>query len=274
MGPPSRPRRLLGVNLKMYLDIPQTQKYIQDVASLAQHAATHNVDLFVLPDFLNIVEASRTLQGTPIMLGAQDAFWEDSGPYTGEISPSALKQAGCQILAIGHAERRRLFGETDEHASRKVRAAVRNGLTPLVCVGEKSRSAVASEGVGLALRECIPQVMAVFAAVPPDAEVILAYEPVWAIGQSEAASADHVVAVAQQLRNLTTTRKGLTRILYGGSAGPGKFGSVKEGVDGLFLARSGLDVEALRDVITELGQAYLAFLVSWRWLLAMVSVHN
>lgn len=239
----------------MYLDITRTQKYIQDVASLGQHAADHNVDLFVIPDFLNIVGAGRTLQGTNVMLGAQDAFWEEFGPYTGEISPSVLKQAGCQIVEIGHAERRRLFGETDEQVARKVRAAVRNGLTPLVCVGEKARSAIASEAVGLALRECIPQVMAVMAAVPAEVEVVLAYEPVWAIGESESASADHVVAVTQQLRNLTTTRKGVTRILYGGSAGPGTFGRLKEGVDGLVLGRFGLDVEALKDVILELGQA-------------------
>lgn len=253
MAPPSRPRRLVGVSLKMYLDIPKTQQYIQDVAALAQHATDHNVDLFIIPDFLNIVEASRTLQNTTVMLGAQDAFWEESGPYTGEISPSVLKQAGCQIVEIGHAERRRILGETDEQVARKVRAAVRNGLTPLVCVGEKARSAIASEAVGLALRECIPQVMAVMAAVPPEVEVLLAYEPMWAIGQAEAASPDHVVAVTQQLRNLTTTRKGVTRILYGGSAGPGTFGKLKDGADGLFLGRFGLDVEALREVITELG---------------------
>lgn len=239
----------------MYLDIPQTQKYIQDVASLAQHAADQSIDLFVLPDFLNIPEASRTLRNTTVQLGAQDAFWEDDGPYTGEISPSTLKQAGCQILCIGHAERRRLFNETDDHVTRKIRAAVRNGLTSLVCVGEKARSAIASEAVGLALRECIPQVMAVMAAVPAEAEVLLAYEPVWAIGQTEAAGADHVVAVAQQLRNLTMARKGVTRILYGGSAGPGTFGELKEGVDGLFLGRAGLDVGALKEVVTELGEA-------------------
>ena len=255
MAPPARPRRLIGVNLKMELDIHETQKYIQDIAALAPHTAEHNVDLFVLPDFLNTVEASRTLQDTNITLGAQDAFWEESGPYTGEISPSVLKEAGCQIVCIGHAERRRVFGETDEQVARKVRAAVRNGLTPLVCVGEKARSAIASEAVGLALRECIPQVMAVMTAVPAEVEVVLAYEPVWAIGQVEPASADHVVAVTQQLRNLTTTRRGVTRILYGGSAGPDTFGKLKEGVDGLFLGRSGLDVEALRKVITELGQA-------------------
>ena len=248
-------RRLVGVNLKMYLDIPKTMKYISDVKDLEPHAAQNNVDFFVIPDFLNIVEAGRTLQGTDIMLGAQDAFWEDDGAYTGEISPSNLRQAGCQIICIGHAERRRIFGETDEQVGRKVRAAVRNGLTPLVCVGEKARSAIASEAVGLALRECIPQVMAVMAAVSAEVEVILAYEPVWAIGQSEAASADHVVAVTQQLRNLTMSRKGVTRILYGGSAGPGTFGKLTEGVDGLFLARSGLDVEALREVITELREA-------------------
>ncbi len=253
MAPPSRPRRLVGVSLEMYLDIPKTQKYIQDVAALAQHAADHNVDLLVIPDFLNIVDAGRTLQGTNVLLGAQDCSWEDFGAHTGETSASALKQAGCQIVELGHAERRRVFGETDEQVSCKVGAAVRNGLTPLVCVGEKGRSAVASEAVGLALRECIPQVMAAMAAVPADVEVVLAYAPVWAVGLSEAVSADHVVAVAQQLRNLTTTRKGVTRILYGGGVGPGRFRALKDGVDGLILGRLA-DIETLRQVITDVGQ--------------------
>ncbi len=254
MAAPSRPRRLVGVSLKMYFDIPKTQKYIQGVKYLDGHAAKHNIDIFVIPDFVTILEAAGTLKGTQVMLGAQDAFWEDTGAYTGEISPSVLKQAGCKIVEMGHAERRRIFGETDEQVALKAKAAARNGLIPLVCVGEKAQSSVASEAVGLALRECIPQVTSVLAAVPDDVEVVLAYEPVWAIGKSEPASADHVIAVTQQLRNLTTTRKGVTRILYGGSAGPGTFQRLKEGVDGLFLGRFGHDINAVREVITELGQ--------------------
>ncbi|MCJ1368161.1 hypothetical protein MMC16_007302 [Acarospora aff. strigata] len=255
MAPPTRPHRLLGISLKMYYDISQTQAFIEGVRDLSAHAAEHDIDIFVIPDFLNITAASRILEGTNVMLGAQDAFWEDRGAYTGAISPAVLKQAGCQIVEIGHAERRGIFGETDGQVALKAKAAVRNGLTPLVCVGEKARSPVASEAVGLALRECIPQVMSVLAAVPADVEVILAYEPLWAIDRSESASPDHVVAVTQQLRNLTATRKGLTRILYGGRAESGAFQMLKEGVDGLFLDSIVHDPDTLRNIITELGQA-------------------
>lgn len=239
----------------MYFGIPTTQAYIRGVKDLDAHASAHDIDIFIIPDFINILSAAETLKESSVMLGAQDAFWEDTGAYTGEISPSVLKQAGCKIVEMGHAERRRMFSETDEQVALKARAAARNGLIPLVCIGEKAQSSVASEAVGLALRECVQQVTSVLAAVPDDADVILAYEPVWAIGKSEPASADHVVAVTQQLRSLTTSRKGRTRILYGGSAGPGTFQTLKEGVDGLFLGRFGHDINAFKDVITELGQA-------------------
>ncbi len=254
MVPPSRPRRLIGVSLKMYLDIPQTQKYIEGIKTLATHAAAQNVDLVILPDFVNIISASQILQGTNVMLGAQDCFWEDSGAYTAEVSPTVLRQAGCRFVLLGDAERRRLFSETDEQVGRKAKAAARNGLTPLVCIGEKARSAIASEAVGLALRECISQVMTVLAAMPQDQEVILAYAPVWASEKGDVVSVDHVVAVTQQLRNLTMTRKGSTRILYGGSVGPGMFEELKECVDGFLLGRFGHDVENLSDLVVALGQ--------------------
>jgi triosephosphate isomerase len=249
-----RERRLVGTSLKMYFDLPSTAAYISSVASLSSTADAANLDLFVIPDFVSLVDAKSRLANTNIQLGAQDSYSEDKGAYTGEVSPLTLSQAGVKIVEIGHAERRRLFGETDEDVAKKAEAVVKNGMVPLVCIGEKTKGNVASAAVGLAVRECEPQIKAALSRLPDDAEVILAYEPVWAIGASEPAVADHVVAVTQNLRALVAGRKGRTRILYGGSAGPGTFKKLKDGVDGLFLGRFAHDVKNLEKVIQEMTE--------------------
>ena len=158
------------------------------------------------------------------------------------------------MVELGHAERRRApFNEDDAMVAKKAQAAVRNGLVPLVCIGEKSQSKIASEGVGLATRECIPQVTAVLNALPPEASLIFAYEPVWAIGAQEPASADHVCTVVKQLRRMIQQkgRTGDVKILYGGSAGPGTWETLKEDLDGLFLGRFAHNIDALKQVVDE-----------------------
>lgn len=250
----SRPRRLVGTSLKMYFDLPGTNEYVKGVAELDKHARSLGVDLFVIPDFVSIHPSQAALENTNVMLGAQDTFWEDSGAYTGEVSALNLWQAGVKIVEIGHAERRMMFGENNQMIAKKAAAAVRNGLVPLVCIGEKPHGSIASAAVGMAIEECRLQVMSVLAAVPDDAEIILAYEPVWAIGAKEPADADHVVHVAKEIRRMTRNRKGTARILYGGSAGPGTFAKLADGVDGLFLGRFAHDLNNLKQVITEVGQ--------------------
>ncbi|KAF2223861.1 Triosephosphate isomerase [Elsinoe ampelina] len=246
-------RRIVGTSLKMYFDLPGTLSYVKSVAELSGLASQLNVDLFVIPDFVSLLPSQDLLKDTKVQLGAQDTFWESRGAYTGEVSPLNLAQAGVKIVEIGHAERRRIFHETDEEVAKKAAAIVANGMTPLVCIGEKSHGQVASQAVGMAINECGPQIQAVIKSVPDEAEVIFAYEPVWAIGAAEPAPGDHVVAVTQQLRKLVEHRKGLTRILYGGSAGRGTFLNLKDGVDGLFLGRFAHDVNNLGQVIKEMA---------------------
>lgn len=255
MPPLSRPRRIVGVSLKMYFDLPSTLSYVRGVLQLDGDAWNSNIDLFVIPDFVSLTESQRILESSSILLGAQDTMWEDKGAYTGEVSPLVLRQAGAKIVELGHAERRAHFGETDEWVAKKAGAAARNGLIPLVCIGERTHHSVASAAVGAAIEECRPQVMSLLAAVPDDHEVILAYEPVWAIGASEPADPDHVVNVTKELRKLAAGRKGVTRIVYGGSAGPGTFAKIAEGVDGLFLGRFAHDIKNLKKVIEEVGGA-------------------
>jgi triosephosphate isomerase len=239
----------------MYFDLPRTLKYVKGLAELDTVAKEHGIDLFVIPDFVSLIEARKILEGTSVMLGAQDVFWEDKGAYTGEVSPVTLQQVGVKIVELGHAERRRIFAETDEQICKKAAAAIRNNLIPLICIGEKTHSSIASEAVGVAISECRQQVLSALSAVPSDAEIILAYEPVWAIGASQPANPDHVVNVAKELKVMTKDREGVTRILYGGSAGPGTFTKIAEAVDGLFLGRFAHDLKNVSEVIAEVGEA-------------------
>lgn len=246
MSPRLRP--LVGVSLKMYFSLARTRSYLADVAALGPDVAESGVDTFVIPDFLNITTAVDLLRGTPVAVGAQDASWEDFGALTGEVSPTALAEAGVRFVEIGHAERRRMFAEDDIVTARKAAAAARNGLVPLICIGENVRIDVAD-----AARTTISQVRAALEDVPDDAEVAIGYEPNWAIGQTEPAPPEHVVGVTKLLREALSHRSGVTRILYGGSAGPGLFAQVAEGVDGLFLGRFAHDVANLRAVVHEIA---------------------
>lgn len=255
MPPVARPRRIVGVSRKMYFDLQNTLSYVRGVHQLDGEAWNARVDLFVIPDFVTLMESARILESSHVMVGAQDTMWEDKGPYTGEVSPLVLSQAGAKIVEIGHAERRAIFGETDDWVAKKAGAAARNGLIPLVCIGEKTHHNIASAAVGAAVEECRPQVNSVLAAVPDHVEVILAYEPVWAIGAAEPADPDHVVNVTKELRKLAAGRTGVTRIVYGGSAGPGTYAKIAEGVDGLFLGRFAHDINNLKKVIEEVGGA-------------------
>ncbi|MCJ1393072.1 hypothetical protein MMC18_005944 [Xylographa bjoerkii] len=258
MSQPPLPDRLIGVSTKMYFDLPTTTTYIQSFAAAFPSAAP--CTLFLVPSFPTLYQAARLLSNTPhILLGAQDCHWEDAGAHTGSVSAVMLKQLGCTMVELGHAERRRApFNETDDVVAMKARAVVRNHMIPLVCIGEKgrSKSGIMSEGVGIAVREVIPQVEAVLSAVPEDAGVIFAYEPVWAIGAEEPASSDHVLAVVGEMRRVmeATGRMEGVRVLYGGSAGPGTWEGLKTGLDGLFLGRFGHDLDNVKQVVEEVRQ--------------------
>ena len=251
------PKRLIGVSLKMYFDLHATETYVQ---GLLRHykASTPSCGMFVIPSSPLIQLASVILHDTPqISVGAQDCHWEDKGAYTGETSPLLLKQISCKLVELGHAERRRPpINEDDALIAKKAQAVVRNSLVPLICIGEKGQSKIASEGVGLATRECVPQITAVLDALPQDAPIIFAYEPVWAIGAKHPASADHVCTVVQQLRSVIAQKRrtGEVRILYGGSAGPGTWKTLRSAVDGLFLGRFAHDIENFKAVISEVEE--------------------
>lgn len=268
---PPLPPTLLIISLKMYFTPDRTLTYLRDLlAPKNKIVLPMNRDkllLALIPDFLTIYPCAQIIKDwsagfqseseSHFLLGAQDCFWESAGAYTGEVSPSSLHSLGVRLVELGHAERRALFGESDAQIARKAAAAVEHGLIPLVCVGEVTAPGpIASEAVGLAVRECAGQVRAVLGAIPATAPVIFAYEPVWAIGKPRPAGVDHVAAVVEGIRAVIGEREGEVRVLYGGSAGPGLWGAggLGKAVDGMFLGRFAHEIEGVRKVVEEVEE--------------------
>ncbi|KAL2127133.1 hypothetical protein VTI74DRAFT_11264 [Chaetomium olivicolor] len=272
--PTSGHRPILGVSTKLYFSASRTASYISSVLSLLTSSqqsslALSSIDAFIIPDFLTLAPTLAAISAAPVpanslLVGAQDCCAHDSGAYTGEVSPAVLKEIGCQIVEVGHAERRRLYGETDEVVREKVRAVVRNGMWPLICVGERNAPSAAEGGVGVqrAAEEVVRQVEAALDGLDDDAEVILAYEPVWAIGAREPASAEHVNGVVKIVREsqVVNGRRGRTRIVYGGAAGAGLWEKLGGEVDGLFLGRLAHQPEQFVRMVHEIaGVPYMRF---------------
>src|SRR3954469_25687205 len=176
---------LLGVSLKMYFGHRQTVDWCRDVARMAaEHPALDSgkVALFILPSFPALAPAGQAFAGGPVQLGAQDLYWEGAGPFTGKVSGPQLRKAGCRYVEVGHAERRRLFAEDDRTVAAKTAAALRNGLVPVICIGEQQQAPVEE-----AARVCTAQLASAVGAADglPELPIVAAYEPVWAIGASE-----------------------------------------------------------------------------------------
>ena len=272
---PKLPANLLIISLKLYFTPTRTLNYLRDLLDpkndIIRPENRSRVLLALIPDFITVYPCVEIVNNhfsrndekekddyPPFLVGAQDCFWEDLGAYTGEVSPLALHQVGVSIVELGHAERRSIFGETDEQTAKKAAATCANGMIPLVCIGERtSPEPGASEAVGLAVRECAVQVTAVLKAIPPEATVIFAYEPVWAIGKPFPASVYHVSGVIQGIRATVGKREGDVRVLYGGSAGPGLWskGGLGKAVDGMFLGRFAHEADGVRKVVREVEEA-------------------
>lgn len=254
----SQRRRIIGLSTKMYFSLQRTHDFTTSALAALDtlpQDILEKLDIFIIPDFISLQSTGTLLKDSSVWLGAQDTHWEDNGAFTGEVSPSVLREANVRIVEVGHAERRRIFGETDDITARKAAAVARNGMIPLVCIGEKTLGG--ADGISVAVSEVQVQVDAVLAAVGDEAEVVLAYEPVWAIGASQPAGEAHVLAVVDGIRNLESVkaRKGVTRVVYGGSAGPGLYERLKDGVDGLFLGRFGHDPAQFVKTVREVAEA-------------------
>ncbi|WP_235491458.1 triose-phosphate isomerase family protein [Frigoribacterium sp. Leaf186] len=251
--PPSA-RFTIGVSLKMYFSHAKTLAWSTEVAEIARrHPALRQgvVELFVVPTFPSLVPVQEALAGTPVRLGAQDLATDDAGAFTGEVSGAELAEIGCTLAEIGHAERRALFHEDDAVVAAKTAAALRHGITPLLCVGEADETSPA-----LAALEVTQQLDLALAAADEAGlagALLVAYEPLWAIGAPVPASAGHITAVVaaveEHLAGLPD-RAG-SRVIYGGSAGPGLLTGLGGQVRGLFLGRFAHDPSAVERILDE-----------------------
>jgi triosephosphate isomerase len=228
------------------------------VALVAQIAealpAGDDVEVAVAPAFPCLRAVADRLAGTAVVLAAQNHHWEDKGPFTGEVSPRMLAEMGVRMSILGHSERRALFGDTDERIQRKVAAAHRHGLLPIVCVGEQE----AERDEGRTLDAVERQLRKALAGIDVEtgAEIVIAYEPVWAIGTGRVATPDQVDEVhrmvREQLASLYGSRTaGAVRILYGGSVTPETCRPVFElpEVDGALVGGASLAAGSFLEIV-------------------------
>jgi len=204
-------------------------------------------DIVICPPFISILPVAAMLEGSGIAVGAQNMHWEDSGAFTGEVSPSMLAEF-CKYVIIGHSERRTLFGETDEGVNRKVKAALTHDLVPIMCVGETLAENEASATASVVSRQVREGLSGVEANAVP--EIVIAYEPVWAIGTGRAATAAGANQVIEEIIRGTLGRiydeslARQVRVLYGGSV---KASNADEffqqaGIDGALVGGASLKV--------------------------------
>ena len=252
-----QPKAIIGVSLKMYFGYQRTVGWCRDIAEIAAgHPAVRSgeIELFALPSHPVLAEAARILGPAGVAAGAQDIFWEDEGAFTGEVGGKIIAEVGGRYAEVGHAERRRIFREDDDVIALKTAASYRNGLTPVLCVGEPGRGTAND-----AVRHCIGEIDAVLnraGSLGQSGRTIVAYEPQWAIGAAEPATPSFISDVIRGLDAHLRSRTGQadSRVIYGGSAGPGLIGQLDPAVAGLFLGRFAHDPKAVRTILDETAE--------------------
>jgi triosephosphate isomerase len=205
---------MVAGNWKMNTTVPEGVALARAVRERCGNESA--VDVAVLPPFVHLWAVREALSTSAVRLGAQDVFWEDAGAFTGEVSPPML--AGwCDLVLVGHSERRHLMGETDEQTARKFAAARRHGLVVILAVGETEAERDADSTFAVIDRQ-LTAVLAGAGASPGADEWVIAYEPVWAIGTGRTATPDQADEVCLHIRETVAQRAGVSpRVIYGGS---------------------------------------------------------
>ena len=248
-----KPRRpLIAGNWKMYKTVAEA---LETARELAKHTAdVDNVDVMIAPPFTAIAPVADLVKSSSIAVGAQDLFWETEGAYTGEIAPGMLTEAGCRYVIIGHSERRQHFGETDETVNRKIAAAVAAGLAPIMCIGESETQREADETFSILDKQVKNGLKDQFA--DDLKELVIAYEPIWAIGTGKTATSAQAQQVHQFLRNLLAefydeAFAQSKRILYGGSVKPDNIAELMSmaDIDGALVGGASLSAETFARIV-------------------------
>ena len=246
-------RKVIAGNWKMNNDIKETQNLLSKLTS-GISMDNLNCDVIVCPAFTSLSEAYTLLKDTKIKLGAQNMYFESSGAFTGEISASMLKSVGCEYVILGHSERRTIFGETDELINNKIKKANASGLKPIFCIGELLEEREA----GITEKVIEKQIRSGLKDIPSEemGNVIIAYEPVWAIGTGKTASPEQAEEVHKFIRSLINDKYGASIsdkivIQYGGSVNNKNAKELlsQKDIDGALVGGASLKADAFIEII-------------------------
>jgi triosephosphate isomerase len=246
----------IGTNWKMTKTIAEGISYTQTLKKLAEEL-TPNIELFIIPSYTALTTIKNEISRSRIKLGAQNMHWEDSGAYTGEVSPKMLAEIGLDLVELGHSERRQYYNENDSDINKKVFAALKYGMKPLVCIGENLEqkiNGISREVLAAQLKVCLKDLTEEQAN-----NVLIAYEPIWAIGEKGIpADSEYVAEIHSFLRQTLVqlfhdTGKEIP-LLYGGSVNLDNFLKYidKEDVNGLFVGRTAWNTETFSVLLHEL----------------------
>ncbi len=245
-------RPIVAGNWKLNLTIQEGKDLVGKIKSAC--GSLTSVEVVVCPVYTGLFAISQLLTDSSIGLGAQDMFWEPQGAYTGEVSPIMLRDAGCRYVIIGHSERRRYFGETDETVKKKLLSALKHQLRPIVCIGETLEEREANRTFDVLDRQLSG---ALAESAPADAErIVLAYEPVWAIGTGRNATPDQAQASHAFIRQWLAKRwnadaSSKVRIQYGGSVTADNAAVLmsQADVDGALVGGASLKAESFSAIV-------------------------
>jgi triosephosphate isomerase (TIM) len=246
-------RPLIAGNWKMYKTCEEAVATARRLASLVPDSAP--AEVMIAPTYTALFPVAEAIRGSRVALGAQNLFWEKEGAFTGEISAGMLLSAGCTHVIIGHSERRQYFGETDETVNRRIRAALDAGLVPVFCIGETEAERDAEKTFSV-LDKQVQMGLEGFSSADL-AQLVVAYEPVWAIGTGKTATSDQAQEVHQYVRERLARifgdeLAGVVRILYGGSVKPDNVRELmgKPDVDGALVGGASLDPDIFIKIVT------------------------
>jgi triosephosphate isomerase len=244
---------IIAGNWKMYKTVAETVKYVKEFRSLVKDVT--GVEVVIAPPFAALHAAAEAARASNIAIAGQDCYWEREGAFTGEVSAVMLREAGAEYVIVGHSERRTLFGETDAMVNRKVAAAFAAGLTPIACIGETLDQRERNETFDVLDR----QIKQGLDGVTADevGRLVMAYEPVWAIGTGRnatpAQAAEAHAHIRKRLRQwFGSDAAELCHILYGGSVKPDNIKDLValEDVDGALVGGASLDLRAFFDIVS------------------------
>lgn len=242
-------RFLIAGNWKLNLNLAEAKA----LATGLREANTDAVDVLMAPVATALTTVKAAIDGTGLLLSAQNCHFEDRGAFTGELSPELIADVGCTHCIIGHSERREIFGETDAMIAKKTKALLGKGLIPIVCIGETLEAREA----GKTLDVVLGQVDAAFEGLEDLGETVVAYEPIWAIGTGKTATPEDAQAVHAAIRERIATRFGSPvaqklRILYGGSVKPTNASSLlaQPDIDGALVGGASLKAETFLPIVS------------------------